>query len=296
MTEQAKLLRVFSLIRLLKQRPGYTVHQLARTFDCDKRTVYRYFNLLEEIGYFLDEDAQSRKFIFEAEPEQRAFFTAEETDLLRQALTTVEADSPLRESLRRKLYLTSDLIPLADELLDVHQARVVQRLTEALRLNRRARLLRYQSGNSGTVRDREIEPITFSPDYATLNAVEVETGQTRTYKTRRIEDVEVLETPCCLEKPEEVLDVFGMAGSDWLPVELRLTTRGYRLLVEEHPGSRAFLLPEPVLPEWPYRFRGLVRDFAGVGRFCMGLPTEIQVLGSEGFRGFLREKVGRAGW
>ncbi len=296
MLETAKLLRVFSLIRLLKQRPGYTVHQLARTFDCDKRTVYRYFKLLEEIGYLLDEDAQGRKFIFEAEPEQRAFFTAEETDLLRQALTTVEADSPLRESLRRKLYLTSDLIPLADELLDMHQARVVQRIGEALRQNRRVRLLRYQSTNSGTVRDREVEPIQFSEDFATLNAVEVETGKLRTYKTRRIEDVVLLETPCCLEKPEEILDVFGMAGADWLPIELRLTTRAYRLLVEEHPGSRAFLVPEPTTSDWLYRFRGLVRDFAGVGRFTMGLPTEIQVLGSEEFREFLREKVGRAGW
>lgn len=141
-SEQAKLYRVLSLIRLLKQRPGYTVQQLARHFECDKRTVYRYLNLLADLGYLLDEDEQHRKFIFEAEPEQRAFFTAEETSLLRQALTTVEAESPLRESLRRKLYLTSELIPLADELLDVHQARVVQRLGEALRLNRRARLRR----------------------------------------------------------------------------------------------------------------------------------------------------------
>ena len=296
MDEQAKLYRVFSLIRLLKQRPGYTVHQLARHYECDKRTVYRYLRLLEELGYLLDEDAQGRKFIFEAEPEQRAFFTAEETALLRQALTTVEVESPLRESLRRKLYLTSDLIPLADELLDVHQARVVQRLGEAIRLNRRARLLRYESTNSGTVRDRDVEPIAFSEDFATLNAVDVESGQVRTYKTRRIQDVAVLEVPCTLGKPDEVLDAFGMSGPDWLPIELRLTTRAYRLLVEEHPGSRAFARPESGSPGFPYRFHGLVRNYAGVGRFVMGLPTEIEVVGSEEFRGFLREKVGRAGW
>lgn len=296
MSEQAKLYRVFSLIRLLRQRPGYTVHQLARHFECDKRTVYRYLLLLDELGYLLDEDEQGRKFIFEAAPEQRAFFTAEETDLLRQALTTVAMEGPLRESLRRKLYLTSELIPFADELLDVHRARVVQRLNEAIRQNRRARLLRYQSTNSGTVRDRDVEPVAFSEDYATLNAVEVESGQLRTYKTRRIEDVELLDVPCTLGKPEEILDAFGMAGADWLAVELRLTTRAYRLLVEEHPGSRAFVAPEPSAPEWPYRFRGLVRDFAGVGRFVMGLPTELEVVGSEAFREFLRKKAGRAGW
>lgn len=188
------------------------------------------------------------------------------------------------------------MIPFADELLDVHRARVVQRLNEAIRQNRRARLLRYQSTNSGTVRDRDVEPLAFSEDYATLNAVEVESGQLRTYKTRRIQDVCLLDQPCTLGKPDEVLDAFGMTGPDWLPVELRLTMRAYRLLVEEHPGSRAFVAPEPSAPEWPYRFRGLVRDFAGVGRFVLGLPTEIEVVGPDEFRRFLREKVGRARW
>ncbi len=39
MIAQQKLLRVFTLIRLLKQRPGRTIAQLAQALDIDKRSV-----------------------------------------------------------------------------------------------------------------------------------------------------------------------------------------------------------------------------------------------------------------
>lgn len=299
MIEQAKLLRVFTLIRLLKQG-RHTLEQLAQLQDCHPRTIRRYLSLLEEIGYFIDEDPQGRRYLylFEAEPEAPSYFSAEETLILQQALTGLDEHNPLRESLCRKLYQTSELVPLADELLDMHQARVVQRLVEALRQHCRVRLLRYQSSHSGTVRDREVEPLGFTDNYAQLNAVDVATGQTRTYKTRRIQDVELLATPCSHAAAQEHLDVFGLAGPAPLLVELRLTARAYRLLVEEHPAARSFVLP--VAGAGPtdlrYAFRGEVRSYLGIGRFVLGLPTEVQVVQPTAFRAFLREKVEQAWW
>lgn len=296
MIEAAKLLRVLSLIRLLNQPPGYTIPQLAQTLDCDRRTIYRYLKLLEEVGYLLDEDGQGRKFIFEARPERGASFSIQEAALLRQALAATGLEEPLRQSLYRKLYLTSDLVPLADELLDVHQARVVERLAEALRIGHRVRLVRFQSTNSGTIRNRDVEPLGLSEDCATLNAVEVATGQTRTFKTRRMTDVQVLDEPCLLTNLDELLDAFGMSGVEWLSVELRLTARAYRLVAEEYPNTRAFLFPETSQNAFAYRFRGLVRDYTGIGRFVLGLPTEIEVVSPDAFRKFLKEKAGRARW
>ena len=299
MIEQAKLLRVFTLIRLLKQR-RHTLEQLAQLLDCHPRTIRRYLSLLEEIGYHIDEDPLGRRrlHLFESEPEAPAYFSVEETLVLQQALTGLDAHTPLRESLSRKLYQTSELVPLADELLDMHQAWVVQRLAEALRQHCRVQLLRYQSSHSGTVRDREVEPLGFTDNYAQLNAVDVATGQTRTYKTRRIEDVELLETPCSYTAAEEQLDVFGLSGPESELVELRLTARAYRLLVEEYPAARSFVLP--VAGAGPtdlrYAFRGEVRSYLGIGRFVLGLPTEVQVVEPAAFRTFLQEKVGLARW
>ena len=295
MIEQAKLLRVFTLIRLLKQR-RHTLDQLAELHDCHPRTIRRYLSLLEEVGYFVDEDPDGNRFLFEAVPDKAPYFSVEETSVLRQALTGLDEHNPLRESLSRKLYQTSELVPLADELLDMHQARVVHRLAEALRQQCRVRLLRYQSSHSGTVRDREVEPLSFTDDYAQLNAVEVASGKIRTYKTRRIEGVELLETPCSHGVAEQQLDVFGLSGPEAVLVELRLTARAYRLLVEEYPAARAFVWP--VAGRGPtdlrYQFRGEVRSFLGIGRFVLGLPTEVQVVEPASFRDFLRGE-GEAG-
>ena len=59
----------------------------------------------------------------------------------------------------------------------------------------------------------------------TVCAVEVASGQLRTYKLRRMEDVQVLDQPCVHPVTEEHLDLFGMTGPAWLPVELHLTGR-----------------------------------------------------------------------
>ncbi|MFC5409091.1 helix-turn-helix transcriptional regulator [Larkinella bovis] len=170
MTEQQKLLRVFKLIRLLKQRPGKTVDQLAQSLEIDKRTVYRYFKLLEEVGYEVDRKGEPvRYFLFEDETRQQPRFTEEEAQLLRHALAGVSPTHPLLTSIRQKLFLSSTLLPLADGLVDLQQGQLIERLSEALREGRQVRLIGYQSPNSNTVADRVVEPLSFTEDFSVLN-------------------------------------------------------------------------------------------------------------------------------
>lgn len=298
MIEQAKLLRVLQLIRLLRNERGRTLNQLAQALDCSTRTVRRYLDLLTEVGYLVDErvDLRGYFFLFEAEPERAPLFSLEESTLLQQVLTGLEESNPLGVSLRQKLHRTTELIPLADELVDLQRGRMVQQLSAAVRERRQVRLVRYQSADSGTVRDRVVEPVALTEGFEQLNAVEVSSGQLRTYKIRRMDDVEVLDRPCVHPVMDEHLDLFGMAGPTWLPVELRLTERAYRLLVEEHRGARQFASPTPAGDGPGYVFRGEVRSYLGIGRFVLGLPTEVRVVEPEAFRMFLREKAGLARW
>jgi proteasome accessory factor C len=60
MSAQPHLLRLFSLIRLLNQRPGLTLAQAAQTLDTSSRTVYRYLETLEDLGYCIDKDDYDR--------------------------------------------------------------------------------------------------------------------------------------------------------------------------------------------------------------------------------------------
>ncbi len=121
MIEQAKLLRVLQLIRLLRNARGQTLEQLAQALDCSTRTVRRYLALLDEVGYLVDErvDRRGHFFLFEAELEVPPYFSLEESTLLQQALTGLEESNPLGVSLRHKLHRTTELVPLADELVDL---------------------------------------------------------------------------------------------------------------------------------------------------------------------------------
>ncbi|GAA4421213.1 hypothetical protein GCM10023187_56970 [Nibrella viscosa] len=295
MIEQQKLLRLFKLIRLLADRPGRTLQQLADSLEVNKRTVYRYLKLLEEIGYLVDTDEHDRHFLFEADSPRRPAFTPEESALVSRLLTSAAPENPLRSSIRRKLYLTSELVPLADELLDRHQGQVVERLSEAIRDNRQVRLVRYQSANSGSIRDRLVDPLSFTENFALLTAYEPVSGKEKTFKTRRIEDVQVLDSTRTYTEAEQPVDLFGWSGNTIHRVLLRLTSRAYRLLIEDYPPTRAFT-ETCETGKWPYCFRGEVRDFRGIGRFILGLPGEVQVDEPEELKGYLRERAATAIW
>ena len=291
MIAQQKLLRVFKLIRLLKQRPGRTIPQLAQSLEINKRSVYRYFEFLEEVGYLIDSDpATKRYYLFEDETAGRPTFTEEEAEVLRQALAGVAPAHPLLGSIRQKLFLTSSLVPLADGLVDVHQGQVVQRLAEALRDGRQVKLIRYQSPNSNTIADRLVEPLSFSDDYTTLNAYEPASGKVKTFKTRRIEDVSVLDKVSTYKAGEDVLDLFNWSGPKKFFVSLSLTNRAYRLLIEDYPPARAYIDRRDEA-NFPYYFKGEVRDFRGIGRFILGLPGEVRVEEPEELKVYLRERI-----
>ena len=63
MAEQRKILRIFKLISFLKGVRRRRPEQLAHILEISKRTVYRYFILLEELGFVIDVDFEGCYFI-----------------------------------------------------------------------------------------------------------------------------------------------------------------------------------------------------------------------------------------
>lgn len=158
--------------------------------ECTPRHARRYMDELEDAGYCIDSTGKRppRFYIFEDESRQQADFTEEEAQLLQEALATISDTNPLLAPLRQKIYQHSTLLPLANTLVDQHQAQVVARLSDAIRDRRQVRLLRYHSINSNSICDRFVEPYSFSENFTQLTAFEPESDTIKTFKTQRIED------------------------------------------------------------------------------------------------------------
>lgn len=291
-SEIPKAERVLRLIRLLHEGKRAVPH-LANLLQTSTRNVYRDLEALENVGYFLHCDDEHRYSLDENPTATRTQFSLEETRLIREHLSALPTIHPLKASIERKLYLSSELIPLADELADKHRGTLISRINNALTEGRQIRLVKYHSNNSSTVEDRLVEPISLTEDYAILNAFELASNKQKTFKLARMEDVEVLDTANAHATDSEELDFFGFSGPVPLPVVIRLSFLAHRLLHEEFPASRGYLSHKFKDEPFPWEFRYFVRDFRGIGRFLLGLPGEVQVVESEALRGFLGKRAGR---
>jgi proteasome accessory factor C len=294
--EQAKILRVFKLLDLLLQAGGCSVEELGEELGQNPRTVYRYLRLVGEegLGYRV-EQRQGRYRITDTGRYDRNWdFTAEEYELLQQRLAPVGPPDPVLQTLRRRLRLAAGYVPRPDQLPALQHLTWAGLLREALRTGRQVLLPAYRSTNTADVRDRLVEPLHLTPDLV-LRAWEVETRIEKSFRVERMGGAPVLAGPLTARTAERLPDLFGMAETDWQPVELLLTDRAHALLLREFADAHHCCTPAGEAG-WPRRFQGQVRGFEGVGRFVLGLPTEVRVLSPDALRDYVRERSSRATW
>lgn len=290
MASQQKLLRIFRLIRLLNTRPYKTVPQLGAILETTTRSVYRYLDFLEEVGYLIDKDEQHRYFIMhEADLKRDNLLDPDEAYYIQDTLQQVAPDHPLVEQITAKLNKIQTQIPNAQKLASVQAYKNVQKLTEAIHLGNRVWLRNYHSTSSQKISDRKVEPIHFDEDYTYLIAYEIKAGQQRQYKIERIESVEITMESISTQHQALPVDLFGFSGEVRGVVELNLSPLAYRLLIEERPGAKAFIEPQGAR----FVLKIPVRNWKGIGRFVLGLPGEINVIKPESFLQFLREEYQR---
>ena len=290
MNEQQKIVRILRLISLLADKPSRNVPELAKVLEISRNTVYRDLTSLKEVGYHIETDELNHYFISESNSKSRNSFEPQELILLNQVLAAIEEANPLRESIKKKLYFSSNLVPLAEELTDIHHAKTVQRLSVAIETQKQCRLLGYQSAVSEMTKDRLIEPISFSKNNSQLCAFDVEKNALRLFKIKRIEKVELLDTPFHKQHAEHQIDVFGFAWQDGKSflAKLQLSKRAHQLLAEEYPEARKYIA-KTNQAQFPYRLVYEAHNVAGIGRFILGLPGEIKVESPNELKEYLKK-------
>lgn len=85
---QHRMLRVFRLITMLRQRPARTIRNIAISLGISERSAYRYLDLVEELGFHVQTDSYRRLYI-DDNINEALTFTQEEAMLMRDLLQNI---------------------------------------------------------------------------------------------------------------------------------------------------------------------------------------------------------------
>ena len=294
MENHNKILRVLNLIALLEANPPKNIRFLAEYLNTTERTIYRYLDLVAEIGFNVGRDDQNRWFIPVNGQDDNIRFTAEECDLLARLVASVARKNKLHSSLLGKLRERQLDSPHAGLLLNAHVGNIVEELSGAIQKGRQVILKKYHSLNSENIRDRHVEPIRFTDDYKSLAAYEISTGKSKLFNVERMTAVEVKNSAMKFRDKHryQTPDVFGFAPNGRrYKVQWSMHMRPAVLLKEEYPMSAPLINYDKKKKK--YLFSAEVHDLKPVTRFLMGFPDEITVIGDEKLREALLKKVKR---
>ena len=156
----------------------------------------------------------------------------------------------------------------------------VNRLIEAISAQQQVVLRNYASSHTGVVRDRLVEPFGFTTNYVQVWCYEPESGLNKLFNTARVGSVEVLNDDWKFadKHHEGYIDIFRITGFEQKRVQLELGVMAHNLLTEEYPLSTRDLKQ---IDDSHWLLDTVVCDYAGVGRFVMGLSDDITILTPE---------------
>lgn len=281
---QTAVERVLRLIRLMRKPFRRSRLEYAELLGVSERSVYRYFNLIESLGFEIMTDMERHVFIHGED--LRETFTDQEAQWVQEALRQMPVDHPVTRSVLRKLRMHSEQEAVLDALVEADRAQVLTTIADAI-FQRRPLVLRgYHSAHSGTRSDRVVEPIELLANHALLSAFEVATQRNKYYRIDRISSVALGEGGFRFQGAHRALlpDFFGFAipeDGTLLPVHLELSMRAALFLRAEHPLSIPYMRPAAE----PGRFvlEGGVVDLRPLLRFIQGFPdpSDVTVLGGE---------------
>lgn len=290
------LSRELSLILLMTENRAYTVQQLCNRLGISRRSLYYYIDFLRSYGFVVKKHGTcyslDKTLPFFAKLIKKAHFTEDEAITMRRLLDSAGSDSLHVQHLKRKLENLYDLDILDRVAMRELEAQNVSTLYEAIKMKKTVILRNYSSPHSDSVGNRVVEPYLFLDNNNEVRCYEHTSGMNKTFKISRIEEVLMLADDWTHEDEHSHVytDIFMFSGETVMPVELRLNRLARNLLLEEYPRAGRYVTPDGP-SHWILRFN--VCSYLGVSRFVLGLFECVEVLGSEEFRKFIREKIDR---
>ena len=292
--DQPKIERVLRLMKMMTSGNRYTVEELAERLDTSYRSIYRYIDTFKEVGFVVHKEEGGVYRLGKESPyfkdiSQLIHFTDEEAHIVNQLIGALDDTNMLKQNLRRKLSSVYHCTSLANSIVKGKNAENVNRIVEAIEEHRQVVLHDYSSSHTGSKRNRQVEPIAFTTNYVQIWCYDLSDGKTKLFNTARIGSVEMLDSEWEHEAEHRCgyIDIFRNMGFEQMRVQLRLGVMAHNLLIEEYPLSERDLTQ---LDDTHWLLDTMVCNYAGVGRFVMGLIEDIEIIDSPDFVAYLRTK------
>lgn len=289
-----KLERELKLMLLLIENHNYTVPEICDKIGISRRNFYYYLDFFRDAGFLVENHKPYYRLRkdspFFRKLDAAVHFTEDEAILMRRILERMGDQSPQTQRLMQKLDKLYDLDIIESVRLREQVGRNVAAIYEAIKTRRTVVLRGYSSPHSNTLSDRVVEPFLFMNGNQEVRCYEVRSGMNKTFKLSRVADVQLLDLLWGNEDRHKQVftDIFMFSGEEQRRVTLRMGRLAAAILCEEYPLSERYI-EQTATDQWTCELP--VCSYQGVGRFVMGLMEDIDVVGDDGFKTFLKDKI-----
>ena len=294
MSDQDKIKRTLQILLELTKHFGVKISDLSERYEISERTVYRYLQSFQDIGFVYEKNDEWVKIAKNTNPSkdisELLHFSQEESYVLQKAIHNLDENNIIKQNLAQKLYSLYNSRNIADTIVRENAGENVSLLCDAIENRKQVVLKDYQSANGSTISDRKVEPFAFTTNYISLWGYDLEKNDNRLFKTARIGKVESSYEAWKYEHKhrQQELDVFRMAGKEQTHIILDMSMRAANLMKEEFPESEKYITPAP---NNKYRFQGMIYSLYGAGRFILGLMDEIEIVEPQELKNQLNKKI-----
>lgn len=290
-----KLEKQLDLMLLLTENRGNNVDQICGRLGLSRRNFYYYLEFFRDCGFHVEKRAGGVYTIGRESPFfrrliDRVSLTEAEVIVMQRLLAGVTERNAVVEGLRQKLKGYYDFSILDESPANEEASLMVDQLHEAIKYKRMVVLHGYSSPHGQSHRDRLVEPFMLMDGNQDVRCFEPASQMNKTFKVARIGSVELLQDEWRFEAQHRQMhtDIFMFSSEETHTVELLMGRLSHDLLVEERPRAAGYLSPQDN-DHWTLRLP--VCNYAGIGRFVLGLMEDIEVKGDEGFREFLKQRI-----
>ena len=279
MKDDKKLARLLQFYLLISGNHSYTIPELEEEMDMCERSIWNYIKIFEDKGFKIRFDGSFKHYIDEYpykfnDIENYMYISPLRKEAIIEGISGLSDQNPLKRDL---LNLMTDKPRRNGRKIKSRRnySQNLETLRQAIERQEKVVLIRYESSNSHTIRDRVVEPHLLCDEYYGVKAYDIEDMKDKMFKISRIEKVKRLHEPWENEHFHRNIqdDCFQMSGTTNEHIRLRMTLRAKNLLIEEYPETEDNITREGDC--WILETDILSPE--GAARFIQGLNDDIVI-------------------